>query len=111
MRISALFLFAFATSAFAAQPIDCGKAHSSTERTICHTPALLQADARMTAYFEIATQLVPMGSRDHLRDAQVAFPQKRDACGTNRACIADAYRQQMVPLEEVIAGVKTHGPF
>jgi len=39
---------------------------NAAERTICSTPSLLQADARMTAYFEIATQFVGMGVRGDL---------------------------------------------
>jgi uncharacterized protein len=57
---SLLALIAISLTAQAASPIDCTKATNTTERTICHTPSLLQADARMTAYFEIAIQFVGM---------------------------------------------------
>ena len=43
-------------SAYAASPIDCAKASSPTEKTICSTLSLLQADARMLTY-EIAISL------------------------------------------------------
>src|SRR5260370_8549627 len=95
----------------AASPIDCAKASSATERIICGTPLLLQADARMTAYFEIATQFVGMGVRGDLQDSQQAFPAVRNKCGTDKACILAAYEKQMAPLEAVIANVKTHRPF
>lgn len=98
-------------AAYAASPLDCAKATNPTERTICRTPTLLQADARMTAYFEIATQFVAMGVRGNLFDSQQAFPAERDKCGTNKACILAAYKKQTEPLEAVIANVKTHGPF
>jgi uncharacterized protein len=106
----------FATSSLtpfvhAASPIDCAKAANATERTVCRTPSLLQADARMTAYFEIATQFVGMGVRGDLEDSQQAFPAVRNKCGTNKACILAAYKKQMAPLEAVIENVKTHGPF
>jgi len=39
------------TLAHAASPMDCAKAANATERTVCRTPSLLQADARMMAYF------------------------------------------------------------
>ncbi len=64
-------------TAHAAAPIDCAKAASPTEKTVCSTPVLLQADARMTAYFEIATQFVGMGVRGDLYDSQQAFPALR----------------------------------
>ena len=98
-------------SAYAASPIDCAKASGPTEKTICSTPSLLQADARMTTYFEIATQFVGMGVRGDLYDSQQAFPAVRNKCGTDKACILAAYKKQMAPLEAVIANVKSHGPF
>jgi uncharacterized protein len=114
MKVHLALVFA-ATSltlfAHAASPIDCAKAANATERTVCRTPSLLQADARMTAYFEIATQFVGMGVRGDLEDSQQAFPAVRNKCGTNKACILAAYKKQMAPLEAVIENVKTHGPF
>ena len=98
-------------AAYAASPIDCAKVANATERTICRTPSLLQADARMTAYFEIATQFVGMGVRGDLQDSQQAFPAVRNKCGTDKACILAAYKKQTAPLEAVIENVKTHGPF
>ncbi len=94
-----------------ASPIDCSKASSPTEKTVCSTPALLQADARMTVYYEIAIQFVGMGVRGDLGDSQRAFPAVVNKCGTDKACILAAYKKQTAPLEAVIANVKTHGPF
>ena len=114
MRVSlmvALGVACLSAIARAASPIDCTKVTNPTEQTICATPALLQADARMAAYFEIATQFVGMGVRGDLEDSQQAFPAMRNKCGTNKACILAAYKKQMTPLEAVIENVKTHGPF
>jgi uncharacterized protein len=107
----ALVAFSLSHSAHAASPIDCAKVSSPTEKIICSTPSLLQADARMTAYFEIATQFVGMGVRSDLQDSQQAFPALRNKCGIDKACILAAYKKQTEPLEAVIANVKTHGPF
>lgn len=112
MRICLTIALAFVPlTAWAASPIDCAKASNPTEKTVCRTPSLLQADARMTAYFEIATQFVGMGVRGDLGDSQQAFPAVRDRCGTDKACILAAYKKQTAPLVAVIANVKTHGPF
>jgi uncharacterized protein len=73
----------FASTTHAASPIDCVKATNPTQKTICSTPSLLQTDARMTAYFEIA-QFVGMGVRSDLFDSQQAFPALRDKCGRIR---------------------------
>jgi uncharacterized protein len=106
-----LFLAAYSLVAHASSPIDCEKADTPTERAICNTPSLLQADARMTAYFDIATQFVGMGVRGHLVESQRAFPSVRNRCGTDKACILAAYSKQTAPLETVIANAKAHGPF
>jgi uncharacterized protein len=98
-------------TARASSPINCAKAANATERTICGTPSLLQADARMTTYFEIATQFVGMGVRGALEDSQKAFLAMRNKCGTDKTCLLAAYKKQTAPLEAVIANVKTHGPF
>jgi len=112
MKVHLTLTLTFLTlTAHAASPIDCAKAANATERTVCRTPSLLQADARMTAYFEIATQFVGMGVRGDLEDSQQAFPAVRNKCGTNKTCILAAYKKQMAPLEAVIENVKTHGPF
>jgi uncharacterized protein len=79
--------------------------------TLTAHATLLQADARMTAYFEIATQFVGMGVRGDLQDSQQAFSAVRNKCGKDKACILAAYKKQTTPLEAVIANVKTHGPF
>jgi uncharacterized protein len=112
MRVSLVAIIAAASlTARAASPIDCAKAKDPTERTVCSTPSLIQADARMTAYFEIAIQFVGMGVRGDLGDSQQAFPAVRDRCGADKACILAAYKKQTAPLEAVIANVATHGPF
>jgi uncharacterized protein len=113
MRISLVVMLAAASlTTHAASPIDCAKAASPTEKTICSTtPSLLQADERMITYFEIATQFVGMGVRGNLQDSQQAFPAARNKCGTDKTCILAAYKKQTAPLEAVIANVKTHGPF
>ena len=110
-RALALVVAFLAGTAYAASPIDCAKAANATERTVCRTPSLLQADARMTDYFEIATQFVGMGVRGDLQDSQQTFPAVRNKCGTDKGCILAAYKKQTAPLEAVIANVKTHGPF
>src|SRR5271170_7989825 len=107
----ALAMVSLTLRAYAASPIDCAKASTPTEKTICSTPTLLQADARMTTYFEIATQFVGMGVRGDLQDSQQAFPAIRNKCGTDKACILAAYKKQTAPLEAVIANVEKQGPF
>ena len=51
-------------------PLDCTKARSVTEKTICGNYALGQAEARMATLYEWTTQLVAMGSRGNIQDDQ-----------------------------------------
>ena len=110
-RVGIVLVVCASIRAHAASPINCTKVTNSTDRAICATPSLVQADERMTTYFEIATQLVAMGQRGNLQDSQQAFPALRNKCGTDEVCILAAYKKQTAPLEAVIANVVTHGPF
>jgi uncharacterized protein len=91
--------------------VDCTHSQSITETTICRNPVLIQMDARLGAYYQIATQFVAMGERGNLGDSMDSFPARRNKCGSNIACITNAYEQQMAPLQAIIDRVKSHGPF
>src|SRR5690349_17451883 len=84
----------FGTSAAPAAdyaPLDCTKARSPVERTICGNYALGQAEARMATLFEWTTQLVAMGQRDAIRDDQRTFVRNRETCGPDLACLLGTY--------------------
>lgn len=104
----ALMLLPYAVSA---QPINCSKARTPTERTICRTPTLLQADARMDALWAVAAELSGMGTAAAMRDDQRGFSARREHCGTNITCLAKLYRKQTEPYEKQIEHVRTFGPF
>jgi uncharacterized protein len=61
-------------------PLDCTKARSATERTICGNYALGQAEARMATLYEWTTQFVAMGQRGAMQDDQRAFIKEREQC-------------------------------
>jgi len=92
-------------------PLDCVKAASPTEKTICGNYALGQAEARMATLFSIATSLVAMGQRGDIGDAQRQWLQKRDACGRNVACLAKAYSDRIQQLNKVIDDIASRGPY
>jgi uncharacterized protein len=60
-------------AAFAADyaPINCAKATSAADVTICKTYSLGQAEARMATLYGIAMSLVAMGQRGDIGDAQL----------------------------------------
>jgi uncharacterized protein len=102
-----------ATAAVAADyaPLDCTKARSPVERTICGNYALGQAEARMATLYEWTTQLVAMGRRGNIQDDQRAFIRARESCGPDLACLLGTYDRRIDQLQMVMDGIKSKGPF
>ncbi|HEY0220332.1 MAG TPA: hypothetical protein VGC26_11305 [Afipia sp.] len=92
-------------------PLDCGKAASQSEKTICSNYELGQLEARAATLFEITTSLVAMGQRGAIQDGQRAFIGKREACGSDVACIRNVYGTRIKQLEAVTSGIASRGPF
>ena len=109
----ALTLLATSVPARAADyaPIDCGKASSSADDTICRSYSLGQAEARMATLYGVVTSLVAMGQRADIGDAQRTWLKERNACGDDGACIARAYRSRITALSANLDAIASHGPF
>lgn len=107
---------AFTLAAWPAQaadyaPLDCARASNATEKTICGNYGLGQQEARMATLYQWATSFVPMGQRGDIQDAQRAFLNERNACGTNVACLRRAYDGRINQLQAVMTRVMEKGPF
>ena len=109
----ALSLFAASVPARAADyaPIDCGKASSSADDTICRSYSLGQAEARMATLYGVVTSLVAMGQRADIGDAQRTWLTERNACGADGACIARAYQSRIAALSATLDAIASRGPF
>jgi uncharacterized protein len=92
-------------------PINCAKAVSPSEMTICMTYSLGQADARMATLYAVATSLVAMGQRGDIGDAQVRWLKSRDTCGRNVDCLAGTYNDRIRQLNKVIDAIASRGPY
>jgi uncharacterized protein len=92
-------------------PIDCGKGWSATERVICRSYPLGQAEARMATLFGVVTSLVAMGQRGDIGDAQRRWLKERDACGDDNGCIARAYQSRIAALSSALDAIASRGPF
>jgi uncharacterized protein len=92
-------------------PLVCSKASSPAEHAICRTYSLGQAEARMATLFGIATSLVAMGQRGDIHDQQAQWLKKREACGTDTACLTDAYEARIGELGKVIDDIASRGPY
>ena len=92
-------------------PIDCGKASSATERVICRSYPLGQAEARTATLFGVVMSLVAMGQRGDIGDAQRRWLKERDACGDDNGCIARAYQSRIAALSSALDAIASRGPF
>ena len=110
-RALALAALSAASTLAAALPIDCSKASTRNERTICADPFLLQTDARLDTLYDISTRMVAMGTRGDLVDSQRAWIREREACGTDKNCMRAAYAKRAAVFEEILKRVQEHGPF
>jgi uncharacterized protein len=92
-------------------PLNCHKASSPAEQTICSSYPLGQSEARMATLFSIATSLVAMGQRGDIQDAQRKWLATRDTCGNNVGCLSAAYEHRIRALDSVIASIASRGPY
>ena len=92
-------------------PLDCAKAQSPAEITICKTYSLGQAEARMATLYAIDMSLVAMGQRGDIGDAQRQWLKSRDACGGDIACLHKAYDDRIRQLNAVTSDIASRGPY
>jgi uncharacterized protein len=92
-------------------PMDCAKAKSAAEQTVCSNYGLGQAEARMATLYAVATSLVAMGQRGDMQGAQRDWLQTRENCGDRVACLNAAYAMRIKDLNTTIAAIAARGPF
>lgn len=113
LAVTALVLVCGSAAAHAGEyaPLNCNKANSPAERTICDSYSLGQSEARMATLFGVTTSLVAMGQRGNIQDDQRKWLQSRDACGKSIPCLNKAYDQRIRDLENVMASIASRGPY
>jgi uncharacterized protein len=92
-------------------PIDCAKAATPADVTVCKTYPLGQAEARMATLFGIAMALVAMGQRGDIGDAQLQWLIAREKCGSDVTCLTKAYNDRIQQLSRVIDEIASRGPY
>lgn len=83
---------------------DCKNAFTQTEKKICSDPVLQKLDAQLNRDYKIFRQTYgKSGTHECLLEdeaqAQKSWLQQRDACGTDKKCIEDAYRSRINQLD------------
>jgi uncharacterized protein len=97
-------------SAFPAS-FDCAQARLPDEKAICASRQLSELDVEMSVRYQMLTGLVAMGTRAQMQDEQHAWLETRKQCGTNQACLTQAYQQRINSLKQAYAQLASRGPF
>lgn len=74
---------------------DCSRASSSTEHLICEEPSLWGPDRAIAAFYAAYRDGATPDRKSQLRDTQRSWIAWRDGCGSEKACVAEAYRQRL----------------
>jgi len=92
-------------------PLNCAKASTPTELTICKSYVLGQDEARMATLYGIAMSLVAMGQRAEILEEQRDWLEEREACGATESCLNERYETRINELNTVLDEIAKKGPF
>ncbi len=103
-RAAALTIALAAAMPAAAASFDCTRVLQADEHAICRNQNLSNLDVQMATLFAVRLEIpMLMGARGAARDEQEAWFQKRHACGSDVACLTEAYRTRIDQLNATIA--------
>jgi uncharacterized protein len=111
LLISPLGLAPQAGHAASYAPLDCSKASTPAETTICRSYSLGQDEARMATLFGVLTSLLAMGQRGDIVDGQRRWLTTRETCGDNAECLSRAYQARINELSGALDSLAKRGPF
>ena len=95
----------------AAASFDCAKAKAPDEKAICANRALNDADVKLTTLYAVDGQLMAMGARGDMHEAQHAWLQQRAACKGDVKCLTKAYKDRLADLQAAFDDIASRGPF
>lgn len=75
---------------------DCSKATSDAEKAVCADASLSKLDGDLAAAWKQA--LAGGGNTSALKTAQRDWLKQRDACGSDKHCLADRYHERLAAL-------------
>lgn len=79
-----------------AAAMDCTKATSAVENTICANTALFALDAQLGTLYR---QVMTLAAQPELKRTQRAWLKTRNACADDVACLDERYRQRVQTLQ------------
>jgi uncharacterized protein len=83
-----------------AQSFNCRGNLTADEQTICGDRELAQLDIQLNNTYQRAVRNAPPHGQQQLRDAQRDWLNQRNACGRDRRCLRDIYRDQIAWLRQ-----------
>lgn len=89
----------------------CDKASHPDEVAICANRALNDQDVEMATLYDTLLPLLAMGGAGATRDDQKAWLAKRQACGSDVACLSKAYADRIAALKAQFAQIAAGGPY
>ncbi|MBU6486293.1 MAG: DUF1311 domain-containing protein [Burkholderiales bacterium] len=96
LHVIALTVLTALPMACRAASFDCAKAASPTEKAICATPALSQLDSELAVAWKAS--LAQSQDGPALKRAQQQWLRLRNACGDDKSCVADRYKERLAAL-------------
>jgi uncharacterized protein len=98
-----------------AQPsIDCSRAASVVEQTVCANEGLTALDGKLVDVYATASKAAGADQKNRLAADQQRWLNERAACGKSSdqpACIKERYLQRIADLQAQFKLVPSHGPF
>ena len=86
-----------------AASFNCAKAKTADEIATCGNQQLSDLDTQMATLYGVRMQIpMLMGAKGAAQDEQRAFLAQRGACGSNVACIQQAYLNRIAVLNQAI---------
>ncbi|ASL95912.1 hypothetical protein AXT60_24800 [Salmonella enterica subsp. enterica] len=89
-----LSLLCISLSASAAS-FDCNKVTNSAEKTICADRKLSEFDVELAVKYDFLLHLHGMGGQLSMKEEQVAWLKKRNACKSDKQCLNNKYRKRI----------------
>jgi uncharacterized protein len=107
----AALMFGTASPSAQAASFNCDKAETTDEKAICADRELDDQDVELSVLYTQLKLLLAMGARGDLEDEQVAWLKRRQACGSDRACLSKAYADRLLQLRTAFDELAKRGPF
>jgi uncharacterized protein len=89
--------------------MDCTKAASAVEKTICASTALYALDTQMGGAYRALVNAIPQ-AQPELRTAQRTWLKTRDQCVDNQECLNQSYRERLQSLQKQLRAAIAYKP-